>query len=392
MDTGLPIQPENTTSSEAGTMLSPQQFYRHDPLLVLLKDKLRLNDFSLIACVAGLPALVFLSWWFCMQYVVISKVQFWEPRDTLSSLVQTFIIFPLLFGIYALVPTSIADLFNTLQANGVIGERRKALRGPMSYEQFLQKLVTWIDSGWWVSGSLAIVVLYFFYRVFLIEVPLPTAVPLAVRISTVITFLPLMYATCISVIRLLLALVFTNWLFYLFTIQVKPLHPDGSGGLGVLGRILWVSIAIMLWDALLLSTGFISSNMSLFSPLEILLLIAIYIALTPSLLIGWLVLPHWVMVKARTEALLPLAHEFQQAILQTKPSAGDDSSKLVAGTRRLSALKQRYELLRSTFPTWPVEIEQLGRLVTAVSLPVLISLFLPYLGALFIYIGHLFSR
>ena len=48
----------------------------------------------------------------------------------------------------------------------------------------------------------------------------------------------------LSIARLVLALVFTNWLFYTFTIQIKPLHPDSSGGLGALGRLLWISVLI----------------------------------------------------------------------------------------------------------------------------------------------------
>jgi hypothetical protein len=183
-----------------------------------------------------------------------------------------------------------------------------------------------------------------------------------------------MYAVSVSVVRLLLALVFTNWLFYLFTIQIKPLHPDGSGGLGALGRILWVSVVIMLWDALLLGAALLGSNLHWFSSPEIILMGAIYVALTPSLLIGWLVFPHRVMVRARDEALQPLADEFQQALMQSVSSGEHDMRTLVTGTRRLAVLKQRYDLVRDTFPTWPLEIRALSRLAVTVILPIVVSL------------------
>ncbi|HEX9132299.1 MAG TPA: hypothetical protein VF844_08395 [Ktedonobacteraceae bacterium] len=189
-------------------------------------------------------------------------------------------------------------------------------------------------------------------------------------------------------VRLLLTLVLTNWLFYLFTIRIKPLHPDGSGGLGALGSILWVSVAIMLWDTLLLGAAVLSNNLHWFSQLEMILLVAIYIALTPALLIGWLVFPHRVMVSSRDEALQPLAGEFQQALIQSLSSAEHDTRTVVAGTRRLAALKQRYDLVRSTFPTWPLEINALRSLLVTVILPVITPLILSLIASLISFISH----
>jgi len=186
-------------------------------------------------------------------------------------------------------------------------------------------------------------------------------------------------------------LVFTNWLFLLFTIHVKPLHPDGSGGLGALGRLLWMSVAIMLWVALLLFAALLTSNLYLFSPLEMFLLSAVYVVLTPSLFIGWVLFPHRVMVKAREEVLQPLTAEFQQALIQSMPSTEQDTRTLIARTRRLAALKQHYDLVRETYPVWPVEISELNRLVATVGLPVLLSLILPLITALISFVRNTFG-
>jgi hypothetical protein len=199
-----------------------------------------------------------------------------------------------------------------------------------------------------------------------------------------IVFSPLLYIEFLSLVRLLLALVFTNWLFYTFTILIKPLHPDGSGGLDALERLLWISILTMFWDALFLGTVIISIGKSLFSPVEMVPLAAIYVALTPSLLIGWLLFPHRVMVSAREEALQPLADEFQQTFMQSLSSTPRDTRAVVVGTRRLAALKQQYDLVRDTFPTWPVEISAVSRLVVTVILP----LILPLLASLITLVGH----
>jgi hypothetical protein len=130
----------------------------------------------------------------------------------------------------------------------------------------------------------------------------------------------------------------------------------------------------MFWDALFLGTVIISIAKSLFSPFEMVLLAAIYVVLTPSLLIGWLVFPHRVMVRARDETLQPLADEFQQALMQSLSSVTHDTRTVVATTRRLAALKQHYDLVRETFPTWPLEINTVSRLVVTAILPAFLPL------------------
>ena len=387
MDVGLSTQQKGPEGVNVGTTLSAEQFYRHDPLLTLLKSKWRLNDFWVIAGVMLLPGAVYLLWWFWGEYV--TKVHFWLLGDTVGALLQTLVCFPLLFMIYLLLPTSIAGLFNTLRANGVIGESRKDRSGSESYEDFLQQLVAWTDSSWWAAAGLTVVVLYLFYRLVLIDPYTATPVPFWQRAIANIVFSPLLYITIMSITRLLLALVFTNWLFYRFTILIKPLHPDGSGGLGALGSLLWISVLTMFWDALFLSTIIISIAKTLISPLEIFLLALIYVTLTPSLLVGWLFLPHQVMVKARDEALLPLTDQFQQSVMQAMPSAADDTTTIVAGTSRLSALKERYDLVQETFPTWPLEVRELRRVVATGSLPALLPFLLPLLPQLISFVGHL---
>ena len=380
MDAGLVDQQKGADKSANDAILSAWQFYQHDPLLILLKNKLHLNDIWIIAGVMVLPGGVFLFWWLLW----VSKVQLWTPENTLSVLFQTFILFPLIFLIYLLVPISTASLFNTLRTNGVIGEHRKHQSGPETYENFAHQMVTWMDSSWWTVAILVIVAFYALYRLLLLEPSSPSPVPYWMRVSAIVIYLPLMYATGMSVARLLLALFFTNWLFYLFTIKVKPLHPDGSGGLGALGRILWVSVGIMLWEALLLSTAWLSRNLHWFSIPEMILLGAIYVTLTPALFIGWLVFPHRVMVRARDEVLQPLADEYQQALMQCLSSVEHDTRTIVAETRRLATLKQRFDLVRGAFPIWPLEVNALSRIVATVAIPLL----LPFIASLIPLVSH----
>jgi hypothetical protein len=369
MDAASVEQQTEAKSQTNHTTISAQQFYQQDPLLVLLKDRLHLNDLWIIAGSMVLPGGLFLTWWLGWA----SQAHIWTIGNAVSVLLQTFILFPLLFALYLRTPSTTAGFFNTLRANGVIGEHRKDQAATETYETFVHLLVSWMDRNWWTIATLAIVTLYALYRLLLLEPHSISQVPYWFRAGAIVVYLPLMYATSLSVIRLLLALVFTNLLFSRFTILVKPLHPDGSGGLGILGGLLWLSIGIMLWDTLLLSASWLSRNLHWLSPLEMSLLGAIYIALTPALLVGWLILPHQVMMRTRDEVLQPIADEFQQALVQCMPSAKHDTRTITAGTRRLAALKERYDLVCNTFPVWPLGISTVNRLVITVILPLILA-------------------
>jgi hypothetical protein len=360
------------------TTLLTQQLYEHDPLLVLLRDKLRLSNGWIIVGAAllaggdlfGLAALA--GERFGVRDVLMG--------DQLPSLFQTLVVVPIGFALYLWLPNAIADLFNTLKANGAIGERRPDRPGPESYEGFTKKLVAWADSRWWVVGALMFVALYWLYRL-LITYPaeFSTLSPAWrqpwLRVATLLlAHSPGMYAAFYVIVRLLVVSVFTNRLFHLFYMRVNPLHPDGCGGLGVLGRLLTVSVLIATALGAAWVGGVLSAGIHSLLRLEVVILGACYVVFTPLLLIGWLASPHRAMKEARDAALQPLADEFQRAIAQAVPSAQDDAAAIKAGTDRLAELKRRYEFLRDSFPVWPMRTQPLRSLVGTAVLPLISSL------------------
>jgi len=132
----------------------------------------------------------------------------------------------------------------------------------------------------------------------------------------------------------MLFFLFLNRLFFPFTIHVKPLHPDSSGGMGSLGRIGWMVVGIMVVGALL---NF-SAHGHFASPItvtETVALTIVYLVLVVSLMIGWLALPHQVMVQARNAILEPLTNEYERVLMETMPSAEEETSKIAAATERL---------------------------------------------------------
>ena len=381
MAAGLSFQKESSGSGDISTTLIAEELYQRDPLLVLLKHILRLNNLLITIGVILLTGAVV----FGLAALGGTRFELQGPNlgNTLRATLQTFVIFPLLSWLFLLIPDAIASLFNTLHSNSVIGAPRQDQPGSEPYPDFLIRLVSWESSGWWVLGAWAFVVLYWLYRLLIVDPTLGNHSSLWLQIAILLIYSPMMYAVLLSFIRLLIALVFANRLFRTFTIQVNPLDTDGYAGLGILGRILILSVALLVTVAvasLVMNGAFLFGAPNIFSILEAIVLTLFYLAMIPILLFGWLFLPHQVMQEARDSVLESLATEFQQAIVQTTPAPNDDAATIKAGTDRLSELQRRYQFLQDTYPTWPLEVRQIRRLVATVSLPALFTLLWPFIS------------
>jgi hypothetical protein len=373
MDAEITTQKEPADREVDSAILSARALYQHDPLLVLLKDKLHLGTLWIV--IGGFVLEVFISFIFTSVFQgdlrsIVSLGDSFFPL--FLALVTTFSLL-----IYLLLPASMASVFNTLRTNAVIGPSRQERLGAMSYTRFLERMVTWVDSQWWSIVIVMLGILTFIYTVFVTNPQLLTVPPLWLLVSFVFLFLPALYILSFVLLRVMLLLIFINRLFFLFIIRVRPLHPDGSGGLAALSQIWWMSAALMFVAVL----DFVTVPAH-FSVPELIAETITYLTLVIALAFGWLALPHRVMVQARNEHLQPITEEYERVLMETKPAANEETAQIVAGTERLSALKQRYELVRDTFPTWPIQIVEMRRLSIVLLLPALISL-LPALLSVF---------
>jgi hypothetical protein len=352
MDIETPIQQTLREGPVSQRLIEPLQLY--DPLLVLLKVKLRLNN-----------------WWIITAMGILFAAG-WHLTDLLTSFQLLLVSVNNLFwmGFYLFLPSTIADLFNQLWENGSIGNSRTDTPGSISYKEFVEKQARWIRSRWW--GAIALFVLtltwIFFFVDPIMNIPLWWR-PIAILVGSVCG-----YMGCLSLAWLVMMGVATNELFHVFTIRVRPLHPDGSGGLGLFNRLLWISTTLVIIAGCSALVGQGGNRVFIF--------VISYLIIAALLLRAWLVLPHQAMVQARNKLLQPLTNEYERALSETTSGAMGDTAAINEGTGRLTALQKRYEQVRNSFPTWPIEIAQLRGLVTLLILPVLFAL-LPLLIDMF---------
>ncbi|HEY6408482.1 MAG TPA: hypothetical protein VIY29_13530 [Ktedonobacteraceae bacterium] len=403
MDASVSVQSGIVKSDLDGGKLSEEDLYRHDPLLVLLRQKFHLNTVTGTIVIAICALILTASVLFGFAELVTPGSFDLGPHfgATLRALLQT-IIFPVLAALYLTLPFSIANLFNTFKANGVIGSALHPDTEPKTYESFLRRMISWLDSLWWSVAALGIVVLFWFYRLLII---VPQSEQLLkdhslaswrfwLQVAILVIYSPLLYCAFLTVVRLLITLAYSSWLFHLFTIKVNPLHPDGYAGLGVLGSMLSISTILMVTlgiAALVMNSSFLLGNTNIYSQVEAIVLGIGYVALAPTLLISWLILPHNVLQGAHDDALRQVADQFPTALASVNVTASEDANAIKAGTDRLSELKRRYDFIDQTYPTWPVEIRNVRRLVATISIPALIPILIPLLTTAFVYLSRLFG-
>lgn len=374
MDTQISTQKTFQEGSVSQRIIEPSQVY--DPLLVLLKIKLRLDDWWIII---GWGALIL---GLLLTIAAILPLDRWNGRDFFSpfELLLFIAAYLTMIGTYLSLPSAIADLFNRLRENGVIGDDQADIPGPISYQAFVEQQIPWIHSRWWAAIALLAAALNPLFIVFA-HPEMVRSIPLWLDIITVFIAIVGNYGIVLVFVWLLMIAITTHRLFRTFTVRVKPLHPDGSGGLGLFNRLLWIATPLVV-IAGCAAPAFWGSASSQSDRILILGDVVFYLLAAALPLRAWLALPHQAMIQARNKLLQPLTNEYEQTLSAMLSEARGDVAAIQEGTERLAALRKSYEEVRDSIPTWPIEIMQFRGLVTLLILPVLLTL-LPLLLGLF---------
>ncbi len=335
----------------------PKSIYANDPLYRLLKDRGHINDYVIIAAVGVLTALVFFGLGALLHVQYYGKWQY-----IVSATVQAVVVFPLVMLMYLQMPKSMSNLFNVIQSNGVIEDPldNDPAAWDGSYEKFLQGYIKYASHRLWTLAAVLFVGIYLLYRIAVIFLnpDLQTPNLITFQIINALNNVIIVYCTTLAVSWLIAGQIFSNRLFKCFRFHLTPLHPDGCAGLGQMENALWMSailIATIGIAALVMNGAFLTGTFTLFSLGEAIVIGLIYLALIPTLLLGWTLFPHRVMQAGRDEVLQPLADKFKANINVGTPVDGEASAALKEDTDKLAELKRRYDLLEDTFPLWPTQ-------------------------------------
>lgn len=371
-----PATPVTVSTNEDSTLaLSSGQLFSKDFVFTLLHDKL---GYKLTVIFNVLLAGIVFFFDTALQYKTQNVAYSISPLLEVLTALRKILTVSLGLSVYFLLPGWIANLFNSLRKNMVIANSR---RENFHYEDFLNKVVREIDRKLWAVCGLIFVVLFWIYRAFSYyhDFSYSGKRPVWLEVVALIVYALAYYAFLVTLIKFCLVLFSTTRLFGLFDIQVNPLHPDGAGGLGAIGRILSRFVNATVAFALLASVGRLLSygryrELHLGRSEVLMLLMAS--TLLPLFLWGWLWIPHKAMIQYRDSKLMILAKEFLRAVPDRYTSAPIDTVTIKESTDRLAELKKSYELLKETYPTWPMSFRRVNSLVALASTP-FITTFLP---------------
>jgi hypothetical protein len=328
------------------------------------------------------------DWWllrwsiiaaFTLLAVVCLYIALIFDRITLFQLLLSAVSVPLWIGAYFFFPFAITAVFNRLWHIGVIGDYRGDASHEITYQELVRKLARQIHAPWLLIVGAAIFIGFWINRWSTYSTTEGLSMAflrenfrwLYLVVFSLTTLYALMaFIAFLCVVRLLFVAIAINRLFGSFTIHVFPLYPDGSGGLGILHQLLWMS-NIMLLAGLCFTVSLTSqATDSIFFSV----LLFGYLILFPATLTIWLVLPHKAMIQTRNAHLQVIVDEYNKTLQESENTLTQPASTLSANTDRLVTLLKHYDQVKSSFPTWPVEISFTRRLGVTLVLPLLTSL------------------
>ena len=342
--------------------------YRNDPFIRLPARWMRVSGPRL--------AVLFVPLGF-VDVVAIAPYVGNHPVDIKSDWAGLSISFglrPLIWGIYGWMPGAIASVLSQLQTSGVVRGQDER------YEALVRSSCQWLGTVWLTAVAFAFAFAFGVGSQFVIALffDAEAGVPSwgnAYDLRFWLFAAPVGAITWYAIAKVLVrATLFSLVLIKLFgpsssmVVTIPPMHPDGAGGLGIIGRYA-VGMSLLAVAAL----GFISVLAIRSVPADDLAgggLRSIHFVLSLLMLyplLVWLYLfaPLWLVnqaiLKARYEELLDVSTGLgkHRDALNGAGSATDD---LTPRLDRIRQLEEAYALIIRTSPRWPFSRTTLGYL------------------------------
>jgi hypothetical protein len=361
--------PTSTPASDSRTsdVVQPVDFYRSDLWLRLFKNKLRAGT-ALAVAVYFPVALAFT--YFERSSWVPNLHPDTSPLDAIFLLLYV-VAWTVNYWIYWALPDLSALLFNSLTRNEVIETAERA-----RYTAFVQRVGAWASIMIWPVLIVAACLVIMFVTLPAKSVHWQSPPQIVGDVFTTILGLLPLYFLFFVLVRLLVVVIGLQKLFDQkrsdrYTIHIWPLHPDGSGGLGEVGTVLWVGMVALVWYTVGVA---ILIPQILRTPSFAVVTVLLYAVALATIVLGGLRIPHDAMVQARDRQLEPISAAFERGVADTATTLVANSSDIEEGTHRLSALADRYAQLQKAYPAWPMPAiwtrQFLGQVTVVVVIPI----------------------
>ena len=306
------------------------------------------------------------------------------------SVYTNFVIGLVVCTYYAWIPRGIAAVFEGLEESTVIGAAapnpgKNAGVTYADYPALMEGIGSRLGQWWWPAISLAI------STTVTLTMVLPQYLELGQSAWWTAATFPLIvclawfligfYFVLVVLFYSILSIFWLRKVFTGFSINIRPLYPDGAGGLASLGNFtLRLSYLIALVGMILVVTPLTRNYVAVgtlqfrWTP-ELLVGLVFYAVAAPVVFFAPLSVAHHAMKKAKHELLLYVARRFDAEYGDIHSILDDDLEQLEHRSKVLSEL-QKIHKMTGAFPVWPFNVENVTRFGTAYVLPLVVPLLL----------------
>ncbi len=296
-------------------------------------------------------------------------------RANWVGLSTTFLVRPVVWGIFGWMPFAIAGLFSELQSNGVVSAQDER------YEALVRASCARMGGAWLTVVAVAFGVgSQVVGALFFASEGIPPWSDLAkgdLDLRFWLFAAPIGAATWYALVKVLVrAALFSIVISKIFhpssaiPVTIQSVHPDGAGGLGSLGRYavgmsLFAAAALLFLSTLALAgdTNPLLEDSGLRSIHFVLSMVLLYPLLVWLYLFAPIWLVHRAMLRKRNKDLLDVSKMMGDDVSEMK-AASSAPDTLAPRIERLHQLEEAYALIRRTSPRWPFSRTTLGYLGT----------------------------
>ncbi len=294
----------------------------------------------------------------------------------------------IVMGYYSWVPRGIMKVLNALFENGVIGNpiphKEQILNSKEeAYKDFIKEVNNSISARWIPLFSILISLTATFgimlpsYLV-IGEHSYYTADKIGLGLALLFIFLALFAVIC-CLIFTLLGIIWFNKLFKSFMMNIRPLHPDRSGGLAPLGNFalnlsyLIAMIGLLFVISPLQRTFLTTRSVQYFLTTDLWIGLGAYTIFGPITFFAPLAVAHSAMAHAKSQAILLIASSFEKEYSEIKSILENNVTALSKKIKTLEEI-QKFHDMTMKFPVWPFNTSNLVRFGTSFISPLFLAL------------------
>jgi hypothetical protein len=290
-----------------------------------------------------------------------------------------------LWAYYVWIPDGIVRVVEQLSAAGVVTGVRASSpqagnadqRSPASFVAQMQSLFTrarWSVISLVVSAGVTITLLWPSY---LERMAAQDAWSMATPLSLTLSLLWAcggFYCAIMVLIYCLLSTVCLGRLFREYAVRVRPLHPDGAGGLSALGgfsvRLSYmVSCLGLMLVATPMTRHYLAEGTVRFRlTADVATGLAAYAIAAPFAFFAPLSVAHVAMRTAKFRLLRQIAGRFDAEWAEVQTALNREAELAPGGLQILSELEGLYATVKG-FPVWPFNVENVARFFTSFVAP-----------------------